>query len=153
MLQSYLGDELFQKSLSSYVKRYNGKSAKTEDYWSVLSESGKVDISDLIPSLDEDSSSFNEKTEAKLDQQLWIEVNVDQSGILDDAYALCVAGKQPLTSLISLIDVYRKELDYVVLAKLIDVLQKSLILIGSEAVSELANELKQFFIDLLLPPA
>ncbi|POO02033.1 Peptidase M1, alanine aminopeptidase/leukotriene A4 hydrolase [Trema orientale] len=66
----------------------------------------------------------------------------DKFGILDDAYALCVAGKQPLTSLLSLIDVYRKELEYVVLAKLID--------IGSKAVAKLANELN---IDLLLPPA
>lgn len=43
------------------------------------------------------------------------------SGILDDAYALCKACKQSLSSLLILMNVYRKELHYVVLSKLIEV--------------------------------
>jgi puromycin-sensitive aminopeptidase len=36
-------------------------------------------------------------------------------------YALCEACKESLSSLLSLMDVYRKELDFVVVSKLIDV--------------------------------
>ena len=43
------------------------------------------------------------------------------SGILDDMYALCEACKVPLSSLLLLMDVYRKELDYVVVSRLVDV--------------------------------
>lgn len=43
------------------------------------------------------------------------------SGILDDMHALCEACEIPLSSLLSLMDVYKKELDYAVLSKLIDV--------------------------------
>ena len=43
------------------------------------------------------------------------------SGVLDDTYALCEACEQPLSSLLSLMDVYRKELDFIVLSKLINV--------------------------------
>ncbi|KAF3947377.1 hypothetical protein CMV_026478 [Castanea mollissima] len=39
----------------------------------------------------------------------------DKFGILDDTYALCEACKQPLSSLLTLKDVYRKELDFIVL--------------------------------------
>lgn len=42
-------------------------------------------------------------------------------GILDDTYALCEVSDLPLSSLLTFINVYRKELNYVVLSKLIDV--------------------------------
>ncbi|KAL5576285.1 hypothetical protein UlMin_017984 [Ulmus minor] len=253
MLQSYIGDEIFQKSLSSYVKRYAGKNAKTEDLWSVLSEEsgikvksmmdawttkqgypvisvkakgsilqfeqsqfqlsglegdvewivpitlavgsydkrknflletkfGEVDISDLVNSFDGDSSSSKEKSEEKSDEKLWIKVNIEQGGfyrvnydqnlearlrkavetnclsaldkfgILDDSYALCMSGKQSLSSLLSLINVYQKELDYVVLSKLIKVCY-DVVEIAKEAIPDLANELKQLFINGLLHSA
>ncbi|EXB88333.1 Puromycin-sensitive aminopeptidase [Morus notabilis] len=253
MLQSYLGDELFQKSLSSYIKRYAEKNAKTEDLWVVLSEEsgikveslmdawtkakgypvisvktkghtlefqqaqfqssglhgdgqwiipitlavglykknknflletkfGEVDVSDLVHSIDGNSSSLNEKIEEQFGEHLWIKVNVDQSGfyrvkyddnlearlrkavennslsaidkfgILDDAYALCVSGERSLSSLLSLIKVYKREIDYVVLSKLIDTCY-DVVEIVSEAIPDITNELKQFFINLLLFPA
>lgn len=43
------------------------------------------------------------------------------SGILDDTYALCEACQVSVSSLLSLMNVYRKELDYTVLSRLIEV--------------------------------
>lgn len=43
------------------------------------------------------------------------------TGILDDTYALCEACELPLSSLLTLMDVYRKDLDYIVLRRLVDV--------------------------------
>lgn len=40
----------------------------------------KVDISDLIPSLPGNSSSFNEKNKENFANELWIKVNIEQSG-------------------------------------------------------------------------
>ncbi|XP_040370036.1 aminopeptidase M1 isoform X4 [Rosa chinensis] len=241
MLQAYLGDDIFQKSLSSYIKRYSEKNAKTEDLWSVLSEesglkisemmddwtkkqgypvisvtakdhilefeqtqflsaglhsegkwivpvtislgsyerrknflletkSSEVDISDLV-----DTSDTNLKNKETCDEQLWVKVNIEQSGfyrvkyedklaarlrkaiehnsleatdkfgILDDAYALCEACELSLSSLLSLMDVYRKEADYIVLSKLIDVCY-NIVKVSSEAIPDSVNELKQFCI-------
>jgi puromycin-sensitive aminopeptidase len=44
------------------------------------------------------------------------------TGVLDDAYALCMAGKQKLVSLLHLISVYKDETEYTVLAHIITVL-------------------------------
>lgn len=41
--------------------------------------------------------------------------------MLDDTYALCIARKQPLSVLLSLMEVYRSETDYTVLMCLTDV--------------------------------
>ncbi|KAM5579485.1 hypothetical protein ABKV19_009325 [Rosa sericea] len=248
MLQAYLGDDIFQKSLSSYIKRYSEKNAKTEDLWSVLSEesgvkisemmddwtkkqgypvisvtakdhilefeqtqflsaglhsegkwivpvtislgsyerrknflletkSSEVDISDLV-----DTSDTHLKNKETCDEQLWVKVNIEQSGfyrvkyedkltarlrkaiehnsleatdkfgILDDAYALCEACEQSLSSFLSLMDVYRKEADYIVLSKLIDVCY-NIVKVSSEAIPDSVNELKQFCINLLMFPA
>lgn len=43
------------------------------------------------------------------------------AGILDDTYALCSACKQPLATLLSLMDAFREETDYTVLGSLISV--------------------------------
>lgn len=43
------------------------------------------------------------------------------AGILDDTYALCIARKQPLSVLLSLMEAYSSENDYTVLMCLIDV--------------------------------
>ncbi|XP_016649348.1 PREDICTED: aminopeptidase M1-like isoform X1 [Prunus mume] len=239
MLQSYLGDDIFQKSLSSYIKRYSGKNAKTEDLWSVLSEESGVKVSKLmyawtkkkgypvisvkakehilefeqtqflssglqgdgnwivpinfsLGSYDRHKSFLLETKSREVDisdlvdsfdnEQLWVKINIDQSGfyrvnyedklaarlrkaiehnsleatdkfgILDDAYALCEACEQSLSSLLSLMDVYRKEVDYIVLTNLIDVCY-NVVKISSEAIPDSANDLKQFFINLLLFPA
>lgn len=42
--------------------------------------------------------------------------------MLDDAYALCMAGKQKLVSLLQLISVYKDETEYTVLAHVITVM-------------------------------
>lgn len=44
------------------------------------------------------------------------------TGVLDDAYALCMAGKQKLVSLLHLISVYKNETEYTVLAHIITVM-------------------------------
>lgn len=250
MLQGYLGDDILQKALSSYMEKYAWKNAKTEDLWSVLSaESGiqvnkmmdswtkqkgypvisvksedhflefeqsqflssglhgegkwivpitlflgsynrrknflleskfeKVDVSELFSSSDGYSGSFNEANEEKCSEFVWVKVNVEQSGfyrvkyedklaaqlrkavekncllasdkfgVLDDAFALCQACEISISSLLSLMDVYRKELDYAVLSKLIDVCY-SVVEISIDAIPDAVNELKTFFINLLL---
>uniref|UniRef100_A0A2C9UXB4 Alpha-aminoacylpeptide hydrolase n=1 Tax=Manihot esculenta TaxID=3983 RepID=A0A2C9UXB4_MANES len=42
MLQGYLGDDMIQKSLSSYMKKYGWGKARTEDLWSLISEESGV---------------------------------------------------------------------------------------------------------------
>ncbi|XP_050380494.1 aminopeptidase M1-like [Argentina anserina] len=244
MLQAYLGDDIFQKSLTSYMQKYSWKNAKTEDLWSVLSEesglkisemmddwtkkqgypvisvkakdhilefeqaqflsaglldgkwivpitislgsyerrknfllekkSSEVDLSDLL-----DSCVTNLETS---DEQFWVKVNAEQSGfyrvkyddrlaarlkkaiehnrleatdkfgILDDAHALCEACEQSLSSLLRLMGAYRKEVDYIVLSKLIDVCY-NVIKVAHEAIPDSVNELKQIFSNLLMFPA
>ncbi|RDX98863.1 Aminopeptidase M1-A, partial [Mucuna pruriens] len=220
MLQGYLGHVTFQKSLSTYMRRYQAQNAKTEDLWNVLSEvsgepvnlmmntwtkkagypvihvelidnilkfkqsqfllsgqhvdgewivpitlsvgsyerqkkflletsHGKVDISELVQSIGDDLNS-NKKKHEDGQENIWVKVNVNQSGfyrvhyedklairlqkaiqnncllpadkfgILDDGNALCQACEQSLSSLLVLMDVYRKEFDYVIVSKLID---------------------------------
>ncbi|GLT60800.1 hypothetical protein SLA2020_335500 [Shorea laevis] len=249
-VKGFLGDHMFQKSLSSYIRRYAGKNTKTEDLWSILSEEsgvqvnsmmdawtkqkgypvisvkskdnilefeqlqflssgshddrlwivpvtlsigsynrrktflletkfGALDISELVHSSDKNSSSIKENNREACDEHLWVKVNTDQSGfyrvkyedklaaqlrkavesnylsaidkfgVLDDMYALCEACKESLSSLLSLMDVYRKELDFIVVSKLIDVCYE-VVKISGDAIPDLANELKQFFINLLL---
>lgn len=59
------------------------------------------------------------------------------SGILDDAYALCEACEQSLSSLLSLMDVYRKEVDYIVLTNLINVRINFCIYVGDYQLHQL----------------
>lgn len=72
----------------------------------------------------------------------------DRFGILDDLYALCMARKETLTSLLALMGAYREELDYIVLSNLITVSYK-VERIAADAVPELLDYIKQFFINLL----
>lgn len=48
MLQDYLGCELFQKSISAYIKRYACKNAKTEKLWSTISEESGIQVNKIM---------------------------------------------------------------------------------------------------------
>jgi len=50
MLQSYLGAEVFQKSLAAYVKRHAYSNAKTEDLWTALEEGSGEPVNKLMSS-------------------------------------------------------------------------------------------------------
>ncbi|KAK7291314.1 hypothetical protein RIF29_06350 [Crotalaria pallida] len=71
----------------------------------------------------------------------------DRYGILEDYYALWAARKESLTSLINLMGAYREEVDYTVLSNLIAVSYK-IKRIAADAVPDLLEYLKQFFINL-----
>ncbi|KZV34117.1 hypothetical protein F511_42888 [Dorcoceras hygrometricum] len=243
MLQNYLGDDIFQKSLASYMSRYAFKNAKTEDLWEVLSETSGVQVNTMMnkwtkqkgypvisvklngytlefeqtqflySALDSDAqwivpltlsigsydvqkkflletkqgklgledllcSSEETSTTKRSDETWWIKINVhqagfyrvkyendlatrlreaiarnclsaaDEFGFLDDAFALCQACMVPFSSLLSLMDTYRKELEYVVLSRLVKVCYSAAKIIR-DAIPELANDLNQFLADLL----
>ncbi|MCO5582726.1 hypothetical protein L7F22_036625 [Adiantum nelumboides] len=246
MLQTYLGAEVFQKGLSSYIKKYAYKNARTEDLWLSLSEAsgepvrelmdswtkqqgypvlavklkgssleleqsqylssgvsgsgewvvpvticfgayssvsrylvrGKVFNIPLPPSVNEDGSLWLKKiTDAKPSSN-WIKLNVGQAsfyrvqydadlaatlrtaiasdclkatdrfGVLDDEFALCNACKQPLSTLLSLMDAFREETDYTVLGSLINRAYKILLVI-SDAIPEVTSDFKRFSGNLL----
>ncbi|CAI9757692.1 unnamed protein product [Fraxinus pennsylvanica] len=237
MLQDYLGDEIFQKSLGSYMKKYAFANAKTEDLWNVLTEqkgypvisvelkdrvlefkqnqflsSGlcsdsqwivpitlslgsynkqrkfllqtkneQLDIAEFFHSSDVSSSGHEQHNQEEFGNNGWIKIIVQQAGfyrvkvkydnnlmarlknaiegnylsaadeygILDDTFAFCEACEMPFSSLLYLMEVYRKELDYIVLSRLIDVCYSAVNII-SDAIPELASDLKQFCINLLL---
>ncbi|XP_074565090.1 aminopeptidase M1-B-like [Curcuma longa] len=50
MLQNYLGDKSFQKSLATYIKRYSYLNAKTEDLWNVIQEETNEPVGDIMSS-------------------------------------------------------------------------------------------------------
>lgn len=72
----------------------------------------------------------------------------DRFGMLDDTYALCEACELPLSSLLSLMDVFKKEIDYNVLSRLINI-SYEVLNISSNAIQSSVNDLKQFFINIL----
>ncbi|XP_068650425.1 aminopeptidase M1 [Aristolochia californica] len=72
----------------------------------------------------------------------------DRFGILDDSFALCMAGKQTLSSLLFLMNAYREESDYTVLSCLIEVTDRVAKLVA-DALPELSNDVIRFFINLL----
>ncbi|KAL8153427.1 hypothetical protein V2J09_011187 [Rumex salicifolius] len=47
-LQYYLGNNIFQRSLSSYMKRYACKNANIEDLWEVLSEEAGIQVNRMM---------------------------------------------------------------------------------------------------------
>ncbi|XP_059453182.1 aminopeptidase M1-like [Corylus avellana] len=71
----------------------------------------------------------------------------DRFGILDDSFALCMARQQPLTSLLTLMVVYREELEYTVLSNLISISYK-VARIVADAAPELLDDINRFFISL-----
>ncbi|PNY15161.1 puromycin-sensitive aminopeptidase-like protein, partial [Trifolium pratense] len=235
MLQSYLGAQIFQRSLASYIKRHACSNAKTEDLWAALEEGSGEPVNKLMTSwtkqqgypvvsvklnnqnLEFDQSQFlssgaqgeghwiipitlcfgsydvrknfllQTKSETRDIKELlgsqvdgdksansWIKLNVDQAGfyrvkydelltaklryavekrllspsdrfgILDDSYALSMAGKESLTSLINLMGAYREEDDYTVLSNLITISHK-VQRIAADAVPDLLEYFKLFF--------
>ncbi|KAJ4789146.1 Aminopeptidase M1 [Rhynchospora pubera] len=74
----------------------------------------------------------------------------DRYGVLDDSYALCMACKQNLSSLISLLAAYREESEYTVLSHIIGISLKVVSLVA-DAAPELLRGIKEFFIGLFEP--
>ncbi|KAL9266139.1 Aminopeptidase M1-like protein [Drosera capensis] len=50
MLEDFLGHKVFQESLSSYMKKYAGGNAKTEDLWRVLTEEAGIEVDKMMTS-------------------------------------------------------------------------------------------------------
>ncbi|XP_076884989.1 aminopeptidase M1-like [Bidens hawaiensis] len=244
MLKEYLGDDVFQKSISSYMKKYACKNATTDDLWSVLSEESGVEVNKLMDiwtkqtghpvihvKLEERTLEFEqtrftslglqgegqwivpitlavgsydnrkqfllETKVGKLDisefdqsndksqevtEKPWVKVNVgytgfyrvkydgalaarltkaikdkclspeDKFGILDDMYALCEAGDESILSLLTLMDLYREDLDYIVLSRLINACYSTAKVL-KDAIYDPWNHLNQFFVDLIISSA
>ncbi|TVU33087.1 hypothetical protein EJB05_24872 [Eragrostis curvula] len=220
MLQSYLGAEIFQKSLAAYIKKFAYSNAKTEDLWAALEEGSGEPVRTLMHSWTKQqgypvinvelkdgklqleqtqflssgstgvgqwvvpitlcccSYSRQEKflfqgkqeefnlsglIECQKKDDFWIKLNVNQtsfyrvsydeelaSRVLDDTYALCMAGKQKLVSLLHLIAAYKDETEYTVLARVIDTSLNIVEMMAVAAPEELVN-LKKFLIVFLEP--
>ncbi|KAK3007452.1 hypothetical protein RJ639_014999 [Escallonia herrerae] len=157
-------------SLGSYDKRKN---------FLLETKHGRLDISEMSGSWDGSSNSNEKKNQEELDENLWVKINVGQTGfyrvkyddkltarlrkaivdkrlspsdkfgILDDAYALCEACEMSLSSLLSLMDAYRKELDYIVSSKIINICC-NVAKVSIDAMPDSVDDLKQFFINLIL---
>ncbi|ONK59336.1 uncharacterized protein A4U43_C08F5390 [Asparagus officinalis] len=140
-------------------------------------KSDKLDIGEVIGSPNGNTTLMGKITNIK-DGRNWIKFNVDQTGfyrvsydaglaaalisainenqlsamdrygLLDDSFALCMACKQTLSSLLLLLNAYRKELEYTVLSHIITVSGK-VVYVAADAIPELLGDIKQFFIDLL----
>uniref|UniRef100_M8CKH7 Aminopeptidase n=1 Tax=Aegilops tauschii TaxID=37682 RepID=M8CKH7_AEGTA len=74
---------------------------------------------------------------------------MDMIGIVEDSYALSVACKQTLTSLLRLLNAYRHESDYTVLSHVTSVCL-SVNKISTDANPDLSSDIKQLLIKLLL---
>lgn len=237
MLQSYLGAEIFQKSLAAYIKRFAYSNAKTEDLWAALEEGSGEPVNTLMQSwtkqqgypvvsvklkdgkLELEQTQFLSSGSAGVGQwvvpvtlcccsyslqqkflfrgkqedfnlsglvecqnkdDFWIKLNVDQTGfyrvsydeelasrlrhavetnklsaadrygVLDDTYALCMAGKQKLVTLLHLIAAYKDETEYTVLANAINTSLSIFEMMSVAAPEELGN-MKKFLIGFLEP--
>ncbi|KAL3500812.1 hypothetical protein ACH5RR_039905 [Cinchona calisaya] len=73
---------------------------------------------------------------------------LDRYGILDDSYALSMACQQSLTSLLELMSAYKEEINYTVLSNLISISSR-VVSIAADAVPQLLENIKLFFINLL----
>ncbi|KAI3902393.1 hypothetical protein MKW92_009140 [Papaver armeniacum] len=127
MLQTYLGADSFQRSLASYIEEYAWSNAKTEDLWLSLEKGSGEPVNMLMKSWTKQMGYpviFVQLRDHKLE--------FDQ---------------QSLSSLLSLMSAYRKELDYTVFLHLITISYK-VARVTSDATPELSNYVKQFFINL-----
>ncbi|XP_020088799.1 aminopeptidase M1-like [Ananas comosus] len=76
----------------------------------------------------------------------------DRFGVLDDSFALSMACKQTLSSLLSLMAAYKEESEYTVLSHIITTSYK-VVDVVADAAPELVDDIKTFFISLLQYPA
>ncbi|KAM0866607.1 hypothetical protein ACQ4PT_042519 [Festuca glaucescens] len=76
-------------------------------------------------------------------------LSMDMIGIVEDSYALSVACKQTLTSLLRLLNAYRHESDYTVLSHVTSVCL-GVNKISTDATPDLSRDIKQLLIKLLL---
>ncbi|KAL8166503.1 hypothetical protein V2J09_008002 [Rumex salicifolius] len=76
----------------------------------------------------------------------------DRFGVLDDTFALCTAGQLPMSSLLTLMHSYAREVDYTVLSNLIDISYK-VSRIVADAAPQIIDNVKQFFTILFQYPA
>ncbi|XP_062191811.1 aminopeptidase M1-B-like [Phragmites australis] len=77
---------------------------------------------------------------------------MDKIGIVEDSYALSIACKQTLTSLLRLLNAYHDESDYTVLSHVTSVCL-GISKISVDATPDLNKDIKQLLINLLLPAA
>ncbi|XP_020097270.1 aminopeptidase M1-B-like isoform X1 [Ananas comosus] len=133
----------------------------------------KLDVKELVSSHDPNNENG---------ERFWIKLNVDQTGfyrvkyddelaagiryavqanklslmdkigVVEDSYALSVACKQTLPSLLFLLSAYGEEFDYTVLSHVI-VISRKIADVVMDATPELANDIKLFLINLLLSAA
>ncbi|RLN08156.1 aminopeptidase M1-A [Panicum miliaceum] len=167
MLQSYLGAEVFQKSLAAYIKRFAYSNAKTEDLWAALEEGSGEPVRTLMHSWTKqqgypvvsvklkDGKLQREQVSWNANQTSFYRVSYDEElasrlRCTRYAYALCMAGKQKLVSLLHLIAAYKDETEYTVLAHVITTSLKIAEMMAVAAPEELGN-LKKFLIDFLEP--
>nr|CAB3480868.1 unnamed protein product [Digitaria exilis]CAB3482869.1 unnamed protein product [Digitaria exilis] len=145
----------------------------TQKKFLLKDKTDKIHIKEFIAS----QSSDGEKN-----QNIWIKLNIDQTGfyrvkyddelaaglvnaikakklslmdkigIVEDSYALSVARKQTLTSLLRLLNAYHDESDYTVLSHVTSVCL-SISKISVDATPDLNKDIKQLLINLLLPAA
>ncbi|GJN16377.1 hypothetical protein PR202_gb03360 [Eleusine coracana subsp. coracana] len=157
MLQSYLSAERFQKALASYIKKYAYSNAKTEDLWAVLEEESGEPVKDLMTTWTKQQgypviyAKLN-GNDLELEQAQFLSDGSSGPGIVEDSYALSVACKQTVTSLLRLLNAYRNESDYTVLSHVTSVCL-SISKISFDATPDLNKDIKQLLINLLLPAA
>ncbi|KAL4587169.1 hypothetical protein LXL04_000036 [Taraxacum kok-saghyz] len=157
MVKEYLGDDIFQKSLSCYMKKYAFKNAKTEDLWSVLSEESGFEVNKLMDIWTKQTGYpvihvKLENNTLEFHQTRFMSLGLQSEGqwIVPITLSLgSYTGEESILSLLSLMDLYRDDLDYLVLSRLISVCY-SVANILKDAIYDPWNHMNQFFIDLII---
>ncbi|XVE97720.1 hypothetical protein REPUB_Repub03eG0043000 [Reevesia pubescens] len=128
--------------------------SETHDVTEFFSDGNKSDIAHSWVKLNVDQAGFYRvKYDEELATRLRFAIEkkyltaTDRFGILDDSFALCMACRLPLTSLLTLMGAYREELEYSVLSNLISITYK-VGRIAADARPELMKNINQFFINL-----
>ncbi|XP_072959733.1 aminopeptidase M1-A-like isoform X2 [Typha angustifolia] len=141
----------------------------------------KLELAKLLDSIDVDTGLWDKENQRKA-ENFWMKLNVHQAGfyrvnyddelaaglryaieanqlsaadrfgILDDSFALCMACKQTLSSLLTLMACYTEESEYTVLSQIITISHKVVTMVA-DAAPELLDDIKSFFISLLRRPA
>ncbi|XP_066327170.1 aminopeptidase M1-B-like isoform X2 [Miscanthus floridulus] len=139
-------------------------------------------LKDKTDKINIEEFAASQSADGEKNQNIWIKLNIDQTGfyrvkyddelaaglvnaikakklslmdkigIVEDSYALSVACKQTLTSLLRLLNAYNDESDYTVLSHVTSVCL-SISKITVDATPDLNKDIKQLLINLLLPAA